>query len=112
MSQVAADAGYVDVLNCMEGHMKFSFDKNIPEEVEKAKKAIMEMMGRGYMIFVEEGGEQKRVKKFDPETDTYILEEPEPDPEITTEVKKGKRTGRRVPLKGAKATGIAPTAGG
>lgn len=111
--------GHLDVLNVGAGHLKFRFDKGDPEEVAKAKKVIADMLKRGYMIFVEVDGQQKRVRKFDPNTEEYILEEPdeipEPEPIATPQhAPIPRRVGRRkgVPLRTARATGIGPSAGG
>lgn len=107
--------GCLDVLNVGSGHLKFAFDKDDAAEVDKAKKVITDMLKRGYMIFVKDGGEQKRVRKFDAAHEEYILEEPEviPEPEpVVAERRRGRPSGRRVGMRGAHATGIGPTAGG
>ncbi len=111
--------GHLDVLNVGAGHLKFRFDKNNAEEVAKAKKVIADMLKRGYMIFVEVDGQQKRVRKFDETKEEYILEEPDeiPEPEPITSPKPAavpRRRGRPpgVPLRTARATGIGPSAGG
>ena len=112
----------LDVLNVGAGHLKFNFSKDSVDEVEKAKKVITDMLRRGYMLFAIVDGEQKRIRKFDPELEEYILEEPEIIPseaEPADKVrnprrgKRGKRGGYRgVPMRSTRATGIAPTAGG
>lgn len=110
--------GFLDVLNVGAGHLTFRFDKNRDEEKAKAKKVITDMLKRGYMIFVLDGGEQKRVRAFDEAHEEYILEEPDviPEaPEVTDqkpEVRRLARRGKRVALTAARATGIGPTAGG
>jgi hypothetical protein len=109
--------GALDVLNVGHGHLKFKFDKANAEEVAKAKKVITDMLKRGYMIFVQIDGEQKRVRKFDREHEEYILEEPDdiPEPEPITpprpRIGDGRR-GRRVGMRNARATAIGPSAGG
>lgn len=114
--------GHLDVLNVGAGHLKFRFDKGDPEEVAKAKKVIADMLKRGYMIFVEVDGQQKRVRSFDPNHEEYILEEhdqiPEPEPiesaSSPVESPVPRRRGRPpgVPLRTARATAIGPSAGG
>lgn len=120
-----AKTGALDVLNTGAGHLTFKFDKDNPENVEKAKKVITDMLKRGYMIFVKVNGEQVRVRQFDAATDEYILEEPDtpvnPEPQQLNEAaaqppKRGRGRPRknetRVPMKQAQATAIGPTAGG
>ncbi len=112
----------LDVLNVGSGHLQFRYDKSKPEETEKAKKVITDMLKRGYMIFAMVDGEQKRVREFDAEKEEYILEEPEiiPEPEPIQAANDGagasmpRRRGRprRVAMQSARATGIGPTAGG
>src|SRR5688572_10358585 len=105
--------GVLDVLNCGAGHLSFKFDKGDEEEIAKAKKVITDMLKRGYMIFVEVDGKQKRVRKFDPKQNEYILEEPdviaEPEPSVAP---KGKTKERRLPMKSTRATAVGPSAGG
>jgi len=121
---MSSQAPGLDVLNVSSGHLKFRFDKSKPDETEKAKKVITDMLKRGYMIFVLVDGEQKRVREFDAEKEEYILEEPEiiPEPEPTPQIRTdagdtprrgpGRPRGRKVAMSAARATGIGPSAGG
>jgi hypothetical protein len=114
--------GCLDVLNVGHGHLAFKFDRSDPDQEAKAKKVITDMLKRGYMLFVLSGGEQKRVRKFDPVHDEYILEEPEviaepPAEPVADRVgssarRVGKHQAKRLPMRESKATAIAPTAGG
>lgn len=110
--------GCLDVLNIGHGHLKFRFDREDADEVAKAKRVITDMLGRGYMLFVLHDGEQRRVRKFDPDQEEYILEEPDvPDAEAVEPAAPRRRRGTgpragRVPMRQASATAIAPTAGG
>lgn len=106
--------------------MKFTFDKSKPHDVEKAKRVILDMRKRGYMLFALIDGEHRRIYDFDPEREEYLVEEPEsiataavqshsqsggePDPKPATG-KRGRKC-RSVPMRETRATGIAPTAGG
>lgn len=101
--------GFLDILNCNAGHMKFSFDKEKPDDVAKARKAITDMLKRGYTLLVETPEGTKRVKRFDPEHDHYIIEEAETG--TTTETTATKRT-RKLPMRTTKATAVGRTAGG
>ena len=55
----------LDVLNTGYGDFELSFDPNKPDEVLKAKETITDMLKRGYAIFVHQGEETFRVRKFD-----------------------------------------------
>lgn len=101
------ETGALDILNCGAGHIAMKFDKDNPEEVVKARKMITDMMRRGYLILVTEAdGSTRRVKRFDPTRDEYIIEEMEP-----ATPKPIKRT-RRLPVHTTKATAVGRTAGG
>jgi hypothetical protein len=111
--------GFLDVLNCGAGHLTFKFNKGNPDETEKAKKVIGDMLKRGYMIFILKDKEQKRVRAFDAEHEEYILEEPdvipEAEPVAALKTIKGRKPRGRppgVPMRSAKATAIGPSAGG
>lgn len=122
LTEQTTDGGCLDVLNVGHGHLTFRFNKGRPEEVEKAKKVIGDMLRRGYMLFVKVDGEQQRVRQFDPEREEYILEEPDDmaaaEPTVPTDEppastrRRGRPSGRRVAMRSAQATGIGPTAGG
>ena len=71
-------AGVVSILNVGEGDTKLTFDKSKPEEVKRARKAVTDMVRRGFCLLVQVGtrkGEPlyQRVKEFDPKTDEYII---------------------------------------
>lgn len=111
--------GQMAILSVGRGDMKINFNSDDPEDVERARVIVQDMLQRGYMIFIEVDGEQIRVKDFDPKTDEYIIkidkrtklwknhgknkEEPE---------KPKKSTSKRVSAKKARGTAIAPTGGG
>lgn len=112
----------LSVLNCMAGDMKFSFDSNDPQEVERARRVVQDMLARGYIIFVETPKGLRKVTGFNPKNDTYIIADGPMAKEIPTdgdpletpvETRPKKTQGRKeVSAKTAKATAIAPTAGG
>jgi hypothetical protein len=118
----------LDVLNAYEGHMEIRYDKESPEDVERTRKIINDMINRGYAIFVEtKDGKTRRVKRFDVRNDAYIVEDVPEEAKVNApkKVKEGewepvddgrkkKRRTRevKVPRRKAKATGVAPTAGG
>lgn len=119
--------GSVSVLNTAKGDMKFSFDPSNQLEVERASKVVQDMLSRGYSLFVDEGdGTLKKVKKFDPKTNEYIIacgptatvEPKEKESDLPTRGKPGPKpgsrgsSGRRVPARSVSTTGVAPTAGG
>lgn len=117
------------ILNVGTGDTKLSFDKEKPEERERACRIVMDMLKRGFAILVEvQVGDEtlyRRAKAFDPETCEYIVAG---DPESETELelhpdvtppaapertgKRGRGRTRRVPADGTKAVSVARSAGG
>jgi hypothetical protein len=63
----------IDVLNTGYGDFELSFDPNKPDEVQKAKETITDMLKRGYAIFVRQGQETFRVRRFDVDKNVYII---------------------------------------
>lgn len=130
----------LDVLNCGLGDLKLSFDPSNPMELERAKRAVTDMLRRGYVIFIERGGTTVRAEGFDPETCEYLvsdvpgkLESSYVDGEENTADGEAEETAsavaegspptgerrparrgrkRRVSARHAAATAIAPRAGG
>ena len=68
--------GYLDVLNCGQGHLSIHFDKAAAAEIDKARRMITDMLRRGYVLFVEIDGKHHRVQAFDATRDEYILKDP------------------------------------
>jgi hypothetical protein len=87
----------IDVLNTGYGDFELRFDENKPDEVQKAKETITDMLKRGYAIFVHQGEETLRVRKFDPNKNVYII---------------GSTPAEEVPVLQAKATAVGRSAGG
>jgi len=87
----------IDVLNTGYGDLELSFDPNKPDEVEKAKQTITDMLKRGYAIFVRQGKETFRVRKFDMDRNVYIV---------------GSTPAEEVPIAGTRATAVGRSAGG
>lgn len=114
----AGTSGSLDVLNCGAGHLEIKFNRGLTEDVERARKMVLDMLARGYAIFVEIDDSHHRVTDFDPEHDCYIVgeleekAEQEPTPEAPKKRGRPKGSGRSVPMKSVRATGIGPTAGG
>lgn len=135
--------GTIDILNVAAGHLQFNFNKNDPIEKDRARRAIADMLKRGYSIFIDLEGDGKtlrRVKRFDPKRDCYIiadvpgdkfLEEMDEDtngetkgetPLLTLKGKAKKKSGvrggkkgskeRAIPARKTRATAVGPTAGG
>ena len=99
----APEEGSVAILNCGKGDIRISFEKGNKADIEIAKQAVTEMLAAGYTIVVETDDGYKPVKKFDARRTEYIVQSTGP---------KGKRTEKRVKATKAKATAIAPRAGG
>lgn len=87
----------IDVLNTGYGDFELRFNPNSPEEVQKAKETITDMLRRGYAIFVKKGDETFRVRKFDPDKNVYII---------------GSTPAEEVPITETKATAVGRSAGG
>lgn len=104
------------ILNVAAGDTKITFDKNNPEERERACKVVQDMLKRGYAILVHAGEKDGkplflRATEFDPETAEYIVAGvpetefvPEPEAKIPKKV--------RLPAEGRKAVAVARSAGG
>lgn len=63
----------IDVLNTGYGDFEMTFNPDKPDEVQKAKETITDMLKRGYAIFVRQGDETRRVRKFDMDRNVYII---------------------------------------
>lgn len=107
--------GVLEVLSIGKGDLKLTIGGDDPEDTEKARKLIEEMLHKGYSIFVETDKGPTRVKRFNPKRMTYIISEivDEDTPQAT----KAKRTPPRkrttsVPVSGSRATAVGRTAGG
>ena len=87
----------LDVLNTGHGDFELSFDPNKPEDVQKAKETITDMLKRGYAIFVQQGEETFRVRKFDANRNVYII---------------GSTPAEEVPIADTRAIAVGRSAGG
>jgi hypothetical protein len=87
----------IDVLNTGYGDFEMRFDPDKPDEVQKAKETITDMLKRGYAIFIQQGKETRRVRKFDPDKNVYII---------------GCTPAEEVPIAETKATAVGRSAGG
>ncbi len=87
----------IDVLNTGYGDLEVAFNPDRPDEMQKAKETITDMLKRGYAIFVHEGKETRRVRKFDPDKNVYII---------------GCTPAEEVPIAEVRATAVGRSAGG
>lgn len=87
----------IDVLNTGYGDFELRFDPDKPDEVQKAKETITDMLKRGYAIFVRHGKEYRRVRKFDADNDVYII---------------GSTPAEEVPIAATRAMAVGRSAGG
>ncbi len=102
--------------------VKIKFDSKNPEETEKARAMISDMLRRGCTLLIEtKDGKTRRCVDFDPKSDTYIVEDmtaiAEAESESTTKTtsKGSKKPGKgqdAVPATEAKATAVGRQAGG
>jgi len=126
----------LDVLTCQLGDLKLSFDKANPVELERARRAVKNMLRGGFVIFAEADGKLRRVEDFDEATDSYVITDVPNDAPIATTTTapaqpaqqesqdagatgpaqpklRGRKHGKRkLPAADTKATAIAPRAGG
>lgn len=108
----------IDILNTGHGHAEIKFDVTKTEEVDKARRAVVDMLKRGYVLLIHAAdGSTVRVKSFDPKINCYIIDdipelvvgdEDEPE-ECKAKAPKGKRA---VPMGIAKVTAVGRSAGG
>ena len=87
----------IDVLNTGYGDFELRFDPDKPDEVQKAKETITDMLKRGYAIFVRQGTETFRVRKFDVDKNVYII---------------GSTPAEEVPIAETRAMAVGRSAGG
>ena len=120
--------GTVEILNVGEGDTKLVFDKNNPQERERAAKIVQDMLQRGYALLVEVGRDDngqplyQRAHGFDPNTCEYIIASAGDEVvDIGHDVgqsaaeprrKKRGRPQKRVPADSVRTVGVARTAGG
>ncbi len=106
--------GEISILSVGRGDIKINFASDNPEEVEHAKSVIMDMLKRGYMLFVNINGKHARVKDFDPSTNEYILKIDKRSKLWRDRDGKNndKSTTKRVPANKVSGTAVAPTSGG
>src|SRR6266536_6261076 len=97
MERCEQGVAVIDILNTGYGDFELRFDPNRPDEVEKAKQTITDMLKRGYAIFVHHGKEYLRVRRFDPDKNVYVI---------------GSTPAEEVPIAETKATAVGRSAGG
>lgn len=106
--------GVLEVLSIGKGDLKLTIGGDNPEDTEKARKLIEEMLKKGYAIFVETDKGPTRVKKFNARRMTYIIsevpDEPALEPAKAKPARKVKET--HVPVAGSRATAVGRTSGG
>jgi hypothetical protein len=135
-----ASVGCLEVLSVGKGDLKLTWDRDNPDDVDKARKTIEEMLRKGYSIFVETDDGPSRVTDFNPKRMTYIITEiadgtelpaapvrpalpagaPVKPDEIMSPKKRGRPKGstnkrtrqREVPVAGSRATAVGKTSGG
>src|SRR3990167_3259316 len=94
----------IDVLSIAKGDMRLSFTGETPEEQEKADATIKQMLSAGYTIFVETDAGLRRVKKYNPKRQTYVIVDV---PSVTAS-----RPEKEISAKKTRAKAIGATAGG
>ena len=108
--------GEISILSVGRGDIKINFASDDPDEIEHAKNVIIDMLKRGYMLFIEVDGKHVRVKDFDPKTNEYILKIDKRSKlwrnKVAAQDKPKKEIIERIPAKKVRGTAVAPTGGG
>lgn len=103
--------GCLEVLSVGKGDLKLTVGGDDPEDTEKARALITEMLRKGYGIFVETDKGLTRVKRFNPKRMTYVISEIVEDA-LPAKEKPRRVVDKHVPVAGSKATAIGRTSGG
>lgn len=102
----------LSILNVGEGDTKLTFDPEKPEELERTRRIVTDMLAMGYAIMVKDGDVWRRATGFDSGNCEYLIADV-PAVDQSTPVPKPKRTyRRRLPAASARAVGVARSAGG
>lgn len=111
--------GQLNVLNVGAGDIKVVFNEGDEAETSKAIKMLKDMQARGYLIAVElPDGTYTRAVDIDATRNRYIITVPDemplpPQAELVAEPRRrGRRRKASVPVTGARAVGVARSAGG
>lgn len=108
--------GEVSILNVATGDTKISFDPSKPDDVERAKAIVMDMLRRGYVLAVNVEGTMMRARSFDATKCEYIVmdDAPVPDGEevVKDETKPRTKKERRVKAECTSVVAVGRTAGG
>ncbi len=105
--------GTISILSVGAGDTTLSFDSSDPEERNRAKRIVQDMLKRGYAILIpvgEQNGEKiyRRAKAFDPDTCEYVIAGvPEPEG-----IRHGKKTRAEGKAKSGEAKPAAKGSGG
>lgn len=81
----------IESLACGAGDIKLTWKADDPMEVERAKRVVVDMLRRGYALFIQGAdGTMTRVAAFDEKTGCYLIaagpefQEPSPEPARVT----------------------------
>lgn len=99
-----ASGWVIDVLSIGRGDMRLSFTNDTDEERANAEQVIGDMIRAGYSIFVETDAGLRRVKKYNPKRQTYVIVDV-PSPTAASPEKE-------IPARGTRSRAVGATAGG
>lgn len=103
----------LSILNVGEGDTKLTFDPHKPEELERTRRIVTDMLRLGYAILVKDGESWQRATAFDPETCEYLISDVPATVEESTPISKRARgRKRRLPAHTTRAVSVARSAGG
>jgi hypothetical protein len=102
----------IDVLSIARGDMRMTFKTDTPEGLAEAAIAIDRMLRAGYTIFVETEEGQRRVQKYDPTHNEYILVDSGPVVDEELRDAPAKKAPAKRAAAGTRARAVGASAGG
>lgn len=94
----------IDVLSIAKGDMRLVLTSTTDEERAKSTKVIEDLFKAGYTIFVETDAGLRRVKKYNPKRQTYVI--------VDTPSTTASKPTKEIPAKGTRTKAVGATAGG
>lgn len=99
--------GVLEVLSIGKGDLKLTLDPGDPDDVERARSIVNEMLRKGYSIYVDTDKGPVRVKRFSAKRMSYTITEV-----VSSPGEPQRSAEKQVPVAGSRATAVGRTAGG